>query len=346
MAAASAFYGTDSVELFTRFEHALAKGDASTAVALVDDALDARAEPVSLLCDVITPAQCRIGERWQSGEWSVAQEHIATGISLAATEAVARRVRSWPITKGRIIVGCAEREWHALAAMVVATSFRARGWEVTFLGAATPAERLYSYLHQVEPDAVAISCSVSGGLPSTRRSIESVTTAGVPVLAGGAAFGTDDRRARALGATAWAPTLLDGLELVDDLSTTVEPVPALPQDAVAEQRTLDAEHHSFVRRIAERWEPAGVVDRGDLVADNDLTLVTRDCVEQPLRALEGALLTDDGRLVRETADWVREVLGARSVPLSVVEALRAEVFDVVAELPLARSLIEHYWPHS
>ena len=112
------------------------------------------------------------------------------------------------------------------------------------------------------------------------------------------------------------------------------------------KRTLDAEHHSFVRRIAERWEPAGVVDRGDLVADNDLTLVTRDCVEQPLRALEGALLTDDGRLVRETADWVREVLGARSVPLSVVEALRAEVFDVVAELPLARSLIEHYWPHS
>ncbi len=346
MPAAPASHETDFVELFARFEHALAEGNASAAVALVDRALDGHAEPVSLLCDVITPAQRRIGERWQNGEWSVAQEHIATGISLAATEAVARRVRSSPITKGRIIVGCAEREWHALAAMVVATSLRARGWQVTFLGAATPAERLYSYLHQVEPDAVAMSCSVAGGLPSTRRGIESATTAGIPVLAGGAAFGTDDRRARALGATAWAPTLADGLELVENLPATVEPVPPLPQDVIAEQRTLDTEHHHFVRRIAERWEPAGVVDRGDIVTDTDLALVTRDCVEQPLRTLEGALLTGDGRLVREVADWINGVLGSRSVPASAVDALRSEVLGVVDGLPRARSMVEGYWPHS
>jgi methanogenic corrinoid protein MtbC1 len=184
----------DHDELFSRFEHALAAGNASEAVALVDGALDADADPVSLLCELITPAQRRIGERWQNAEWSVAQEHIATGISLAAAEAVARRVRALPLTRGRVIVGCAEREWHALAAMVAGTCLRTRGWHVTFLGAATPAERLYSYLYQVEPDVVAVSCSVAGGLPSTRRAIESATTAGIPVLAGGSAFGTDAHR--------------------------------------------------------------------------------------------------------------------------------------------------------
>ncbi|EID54806.1 cobalamin B12-binding domain-containing protein [Saccharomonospora xinjiangensis] len=344
MSSAPISHDTGFEELFFRFERALAEGNASAAVALVDEALDGDMEPVSLLGDVITPAQRRIGERWQRGEWSVAQEHIATGISLAAAEAVARRVRSLPITKGRIIVGCAEREWHALAAMVVATCLRARGWQVTFLGAATPAERLYSYLHQVEPDVVAVSCSVAGGLPSTRRGIESATTAGIPVLVGGAAFGKDARRARALGATAWAPTLREGLDLADQLPATVDPVSPLPQDVVFEQRTLDAEHHHFARRISDRWEPARVVDRGDIVTDTDLTLVIRDCVEQPLRTLEGALLTGDGRLVRDAATWVGNVLTSRAVPVSAVDALRAEVLDVVRSLPRTRAMTEQNWP--
>ncbi|EHK89016.1 putative cobalamin binding protein [Saccharomonospora azurea SZMC 14600] len=330
--------------LFSGFEHALAAGNASEAIALVDHALDAGAEPVSLLCDVITPAQRRIGERWQSAEWSVAQEHIATGISLAAAEAVARRVRALPLTKGRVIVGCAEREWHALAAMVVGTSLRARGWQVTFLGAATPAERLYSYLYQVEPDAVAVSCSVAGGLPSTRRAIESATTAGIPVLAGGAAFGTDGRRARTLGATAWAPTLPEGLDLIEDLPPTVESVPPLPQDVLSEQRTLDTEHYSLVRQVTGQWGPAGSVGEGDIVTDTDLNLVIRDCVEQPFRAIEGALLTADGRLVRDVAQWVLAVLTSRSVAPSAVDSLRSEVLDAVGSLPRARALVEEHWP--
>ncbi|WP_197318881.1 B12-binding domain-containing protein [Saccharomonospora sp. NB11] len=334
----------DTVDLFDRFEQALSEGNASTALALVDRALDDDADPVSLLCDVITPAQRRIGERWQNAEWSVAQEHIATGISLAAAEAVARRVRSLPLTKGRVIVGCAEREWHALAAMVVGTSLRSRGWHVTFLGAATPAERLYSYLYQVEPDVVAVSCSVAGGLPSTRRAIESATTAGIPVLAGGSAFGTDAHRARVLGATAWASTLPEGLDLGEDLPPTVEPAPPLPQDVVSEQRTLDTEHHSLVRSVASRWEPAGTVGDGDIVSDTDLNLVIRDCVEQPFRALEGALLTADGRLVREVAQWVLAVLTARSVAPSAVDSLRSEVLGVVRSLPRAHALVEEHWP--
>ncbi|OQO92794.1 cobalamin-binding protein [Saccharomonospora piscinae] len=335
---------SDNVAVLDDFEYALLSGNTSAAVGVVDSALDDGHAPLSVLCEVITPAQRAIGQRWQDGQWSVAQEHIATGISLAATEAVARRVREVPATKGRVVVGCAEREWHALAAMVVGTSLRTRGWQVTFLGAATPAERLYSYLQQMAPDAVAVSTSVAGGLPSTRRAIEAATTAGIPVLAGGAAFGPDALRARALGATAWAPTLPEGLDLVEELPATVEPVEPLPVAVVSEQRGLDADHHRLVELVARHWKPAGLAPADDIVADTDLTLVARDCIEQPLRCLQGALLTGDGRLVSEVADWTAAVLRARSVPPSAVVDLRGELVAALGEYPLARRLVEDRWP--
>lgn len=340
--------GGGSEEVLGAFEHELAMGNTSAAVALVERALDAGAEPVSLLCEVIASAQHWVGQEWQTGRWSVAQEHIATGISLSATEAVARRVREVPITKGHVMVGCAEREWHALAALVVSTGLRAHGWRVTFLGAATPAEHLFSYLYQAGPDVVAISCSVAGGLPGMRRSIESVTQAGIPVLVGGSAFGVDELRARALGATAWAANLPEGIELVERLPTTVDPVEPLPLDVVSEQRALDAEHHRRAHRVLTRWKPlgGGAGDGPDVASGIELAQITSDCVEQALRTLEGALLTGDGRLVRETADWTYAVLASRSIPWSVVRSLRTELLAAVADLPRACRLLEQYWPDS
>ncbi|WP_019814701.1 cobalamin B12-binding domain-containing protein [Saccharomonospora saliphila] len=334
--------GTEPPELLGPFEHALERGDSSAASALVDRVLDAGASPVSVLCDVVAPAQRRIGERWQSGEWSVAQEHIATGISVAVTEAVARRARRLPVTRGRVVVGCPEREWHALAALVVGTGLRQQGWQVTYLGASTPADRLASHLHHLDPTAVAVSCSMAGGLPTARRFIEAATTVGIPVLAGGAAFGTDDRRARALGATAWAPSLPDAFELVERLPATVDPADPLPAAPLAEQRTLELAHHRLVEQVTTNWAP--VRGRDDDVDGGDLSSVVHDCVEQPLRTLQAALLTGDERLVSEIGAWVRAVLRARSVPETAVAGLGEELLAAVSHLPLTRELLRAHWP--
>ena len=93
------------------------------------------------------------------------------------------------------MIACAEREWHAVPAMIVAGALRAEGWQITLLGASTPTARLSRYLQDLGPDVTAVSCSVAAGLPNARGFIEASTTAGIPVLAGGAAFGPDDRRA-------------------------------------------------------------------------------------------------------------------------------------------------------
>lgn len=311
------------------FEQALAAGDAGAAVAIVEGLIATGTPTETVLLDVIGEAQRRIGERWQRGEWSVAQEHTATGVSMAAVEAIARQARGRPVTKGRIVLGCAEREWHALPAMVVGTLLRDRGWHVTFLGASTPADRLSSYLQDLGPDATAVSCSVVGALPSTRQFIEASTSAGIPVVAGGAAFGDDDRRARALGATAWAPRLPDVAAIFEDLPAVVPAAPPLPAQPLAEQRSLELAHRRLTDAVCAGW----TVD----------CVESRDCVEQALWTLQGALLTGDGRLVSDTALWVSELLAARSVPRPMAAALATELTTVLRDHPLAVALLRSHW---
>ncbi|MFF5992653.1 cobalamin B12-binding domain-containing protein [Prauserella flavalba] len=328
---------------FPRFERALAVGDAGEGVGVVDELLDRGVEPTVLLLDVISEAQRRIGERWQRGEWSVAQEHIATGVSVAATEAIARWVRRLPVTRGRIVVGCAEREWHSLPALVIATGLRERGWNVAYLGACTPASRLSAYLHDAGPDAVAVSCSVAWALPGTRQFVEAGTSAGIPVIAGGIALGADDTRARALGATAWAPGLREAADVVETLPAVVEPARPLGAEELAEQRGLELNHRTLVETLRRRWRPQDTFTEGT-PEHSDIAVVVGDCAEQSLCALQGALLTGDGRLLGDTATWVRSVLSARRVPEARVTALATELGLLLRDYPRAAALLRAHWP--
>ncbi|XMN05392.1 B12-binding domain-containing protein [Streptomyces griseobrunneus] len=80
-----------------------------------------------------------------------------------------------------------------------------RGWKVDFLGAQVPTPHLVAHLHSTGADAVALSSSIATRLPTAHTAITACQAVGVPVLAGGAAFGADGRYARLLGADAWAP---------------------------------------------------------------------------------------------------------------------------------------------
>lgn len=303
--------------------------------------LDAGVGVLPVLVEIIAPAQRRVGERWQRGEWSVAREHAATGVSMAAAEAVGRHARRAPVSRGKVVLACAEREWHALPALVVAHGLRADGWEVTFLGAATPPGRLGAYLQETGPDAAAVSCSVLRALPSTRNFIEAGTECGIPVVAGGSAFGQDDLRARALGATAWAGGAREAIAVVASLPSVVAPAPALPAGPLAEQRALDLHHTRLVAEILGR-APAAVGDAAEPA------VVLHDAVEQMLFAVQAALLTGDTRILSETFRWVSVLLDTRAGAGSQIGELAGSLARSVREFPLAARLVREHWavpPH-
>ncbi|WP_018684579.1 cobalamin B12-binding domain-containing protein [Actinokineospora enzanensis] len=326
-----------------RFDGALASVEVETAVSVVEGLLAAGVDPVDVLVDVIASAQRTVGERWQRGEWTVAEEHAATAVSVSATEAVARWVRRTPATRGRVVVACAEREWHALPAMIVGTALRAAGWDITLLGASTPPTKLGQYLHDLGPDAVAVSCSVLGALGTTRRFIEASTAAGIPVVVGGSAFGRDAARAEALGATAWAPGAREAVDIVAALPTVVPAVPPMAGRAAGEQAALELAHHRIVTGLRERWSLAAQIVTTEALPLDSVDAIAVDVVNQAVHAVWAALITDDPRALTETAGWVGSLLDARDVnPELVLELGRLLAADL-RDFPIARDLVARHW---
>jgi methanogenic corrinoid protein MtbC1 len=333
---------TDAPAALQRYEQAVANGDRRQIVCLVDDLLADGVAPLDVLTGVVAAAQREIGLRWQRGEWSVAQEHAATAMAMAATEVIADRIAQTSPTRGQVIVTCAEREWHWLPAAIVSSALRADGWETKLLGPATSPLRLSQYVQDLGPEAVAVSCSVLGAVPTSRRFIEASTSAGVPVIVGGSAFGSDDVRARALGATAWAADADGAVDAMTRLPVAVAPAPPLPQAAAQEQAALALDHSRLVARIQRQWTVTA--DSAAHPAQAAMRAVARDALSQPLHAVAVAVLTDDPRPVAETAAWIADLLRNRDVdPGPAVEDLAAVLCTTLIDYPLSVGVIrEHF----
>jgi methanogenic corrinoid protein MtbC1 len=331
-----------TLDALQRYDRGVADGDKAVVVALMEDLLEGGAEPLDVLIGVIAAAQRTIGDRWQRGEWSVAQEHAATAMAMAATEIVARRVAQTPITRGHIIVTCAEREWHWLPAAIIDCALRSDGWQTTQLGPATSPLRFSQYIQDLGPDAVAVSCSVLGALPTTRRFIEASTSAGVPAIVGGAAFGSDDVRAKALGATAWAPDARRAVEAAAGLPVVVPAVAPLPEATAQELAALDWDHLRLVDQVRRQWVVT-IPAKAD-AAQAAVRAVARDGVPHALHAVSAALLTGDPRTVSETAAWFAALLASRGVDAhSAVDELARVLIAALLDYPLSVDLVRSHF---
>lgn len=281
-----------------------------------DDALElvrsaARDAGLAAAVQLLAEVQRKVGELWQQNELTVADEHAATAVVDLALAAACLEVERRPHAPGgTVVVACAEEEWHVMPARMFAEQLTAAGWDVVFLGASTPAEHLQRFVAAEPPAAVAVSCTVPLYLHGARRAIAASHAVGVPVLAGGAAFGTAPNRAAAIGADAWASTL-DGA--VATLSRWVSNRPPLAAPLVDDAPALaaGAERPMIVERamsaLASRYPPLGDYTSGQLAR-------TREDLDYILRFAEASLLTGDDSIITSFASWLKSVLAARGLP--------------------------------
>ena len=324
------------------FADAVTALDAAAGRAVIAELMAAGVDPVVLIDQVIVPSQHQVGLRWQRGEWTVAQQHAATEVALAGANEIDRRLERTRRRNGHVVLACAEREWHGLTIQLISLALRSAGWDTTVLGAGISPPRLARSLHELGPDATAVSCSVLSGLPASRRFIESSAAAGVPSLAGGAAFGLDARRADALGATAWASSALGATHALAGLPLIAPPVVPLARPVQAELAALHAQHPTLRTEVAARWQPLG--EAGPVRPDSPAEVVA-DCIDQAIHAVVAALLTEDGSALTETRAWVFEVLKARGDDTAAEHTteLAERLGQLIREYPLSAELLANNW---
>ncbi len=144
---------------------------------------------------VILPYLRELGERWQRGEVSVAQEHFASIVLRARLLGLAR---GWDRGIGpRALLACTPGERHELGLIVFGLLLRQHGWRITYLGADTPVDTLAAVSEQLSPALVVLIALTPEGLNSLREPLTRLARS-TRLLLGGA--GARDDLAAAVGA--------------------------------------------------------------------------------------------------------------------------------------------------
>jgi methanogenic corrinoid protein MtbC1 len=107
--------------------------------------------------EVLTPALSEIGERWEGGELTVAQEHLAAGTVRAALQTLIADARA--SVRGTAVLACAPGELHDIGLLMLAVLLRGDGWQVAFLGADTPLREAVSFADELGAAVVCFSAS-------------------------------------------------------------------------------------------------------------------------------------------------------------------------------------------
>jgi methanogenic corrinoid protein MtbC1 len=156
--------------------------------------------------DMLAPALVEIGNRWQRGAATVAQEHLATAVVASIMATLAPTLEEVPAVRQRIVLACTAGELHDLGLRMVGDFLEGDGWEVFFLGAVTPAQDLAGFIVEVNAVAVGLSVTLTTHLEFARATIAAIRErSGAYILVGGGAFSVDASVARDIGADSFAP---------------------------------------------------------------------------------------------------------------------------------------------
>ena len=130
--------------------------DEPGAQAVIDELL-AVATVDALLSEVVVPFLHDVGDRWERGEMTVAQEHFASNLLRGRLLGLAR---GWGRGSGpRALLACPPGERHDLGLIAFGLALRARGWRIDFLGSDTPAESIVGAARTLRPALLVVSAA-------------------------------------------------------------------------------------------------------------------------------------------------------------------------------------------
>ena len=108
----------------------------------------------TVLQDVVLPYLHRLGERWEAGEISVAQEHFASNLLRGRLLGLAQ---GWGQGQGPgAILACLPGEQHELGLLAFGIALRRRGWRITYLGTDSPIGAVADTARSVLPAVVVL----------------------------------------------------------------------------------------------------------------------------------------------------------------------------------------------
>jgi hypothetical protein len=216
-----------------------------------------------------------------------------------------------------VVLTSPEGEWHGLPGRLAAAA--AAGVRTLVMRPGLPVQQLRERLVQVRPTAIALSCTMSTSLLPATQVVALAHELGLPVVAGGRGFGTDGRRAAALGADAWVSSAGEIAGRLPGLVAGPVPPPVPREVLLAEALPDELIELACARQSDLDW--VGSLGEAQLRSLFDvLRWVSQHAAV--------ARLVDDDAVLDEPLRW----LGARLRHAGAPDALLADAVQCLADL--------------
>jgi excisionase family DNA binding protein len=205
----------------------LTRSDEPGAWAIIDDAVTGGMEPDQVYLDLLAPALAEVGDRWEQGDVTVAQEHQASALVLRLIGRLGPRFSRRGRKRGTVVVGAPPDDVHGLPSAFISDLLRGRGFDVIDLGADVPVESWQGTCRQVDRlVALGMCASTPDRDAEVRAAIVALrleTTA--PIVLGGTGI-LDEAHAHALGASRYSDSFEAAVAAIEGCAAApAEPSP-------------------------------------------------------------------------------------------------------------------------
>ena len=173
---------------------------------MIQEALGSWAGPVEVHTEMLVPALRDIGERWEVGQLTVADEHRATSVALRLLGRLGPIFVARGRHRGMVVLGSVGGDRHSMPTALAADLLRMAGFLVLDLGADTPALSFAESARTADRlVAVAIAATMSGMEGPVSRAVAAVRAEvdDAFVVVGGRGLDRSEA-AQAVGADRWS----------------------------------------------------------------------------------------------------------------------------------------------
>ena len=146
--------------------------------------------------EVFLPYLVDVGARWERGEASIAEEHLATQLLRSRLLALTHGLT--PSRRAPAVLACPPGEQHDIALVMLAVALERRGWRTTLLGAETPVRTMAEAADLIDAGCVVVAATASEPIMGVDDELRALAAARPLLLAGP---GATPRAAERTGAT-------------------------------------------------------------------------------------------------------------------------------------------------
>ncbi len=207
-------------ETIAQIAQAVAALEEAKAVALVQEALDQKLDPVQVLQGGVMAGLEIIGKKFETQEYFLAELMMGGDIS---NKCIALITPHMPLSTGpkmgTVVIGTVRGDIHDIGMDAVARQLQMTGFEVHNLGVEVPSMTFIDKAQEANADIIALSAFLTTTMPAFVEVLDYLRDMGLrakrKVIVGGGV--TTEEYARSIGADGWAPNAVGAARLCKNL---------------------------------------------------------------------------------------------------------------------------------